>query len=115
MAMHGGAGGAQTAVSGCYAGPAFNTVVGLGLSLTLAAGAHHPEPYAIPVDASVYEEVGFLAAGLVWAAAVLPMRGMRLDRVLGVGLLIVYLCFLCVRLGTLRSDLFLGRAGGLRS
>ncbi|XP_062203499.1 cation/calcium exchanger 1-like [Phragmites australis] len=100
MAMHGGA---QTAVSGCYAGPAFNTVVGLGLSLTLAAGARHPEPYAIPVDASVYQAVGFLAAGLVWALVVLPARGMKLDRVLGVGLLVVYLCFLCVRLGSLRS------------
>ncbi|KAL6643724.1 hypothetical protein ACP70R_018490 [Stipagrostis hirtigluma subsp. patula] len=102
MAMHGGAGGAQTAVSGCYAGPAFNTVVGLGLSLTLAAGARYPEPYAIPVDASVYENLGFLAVGLVWALVVLPMRGMRLDRVLGVGLLIVYLGFLCIRLGSLR-------------
>ncbi|XP_062201754.1 cation/calcium exchanger 1-like [Phragmites australis] len=109
MAMHGGPGGAQTAVSGCYAGPAFNTVVGLGLSLTLAAGARYPEPYAIPVDASVYEVVGFLAAGLVWAMVVLPMRGMRLDRVLGVGLLLIYLGFLCIRLGTLsfRSHLFL--------
>ncbi|KAL6623368.1 hypothetical protein ACP70R_033247 [Stipagrostis hirtigluma subsp. patula] len=102
MAMHGGAGGAQTAVSGCYAGPAFNTVVGLGLSLTLAAGARYPEPYAIPVDTSVYENLGFLAVGLVWALVVLPMRGMRLDRVLGVGLLIVYLGFLCIRLGSLR-------------
>ncbi|KAL6847167.1 hypothetical protein ACP4OV_023020 [Aristida adscensionis] len=99
MAMHGGA---QTAVSGCYAGPAFNTVVGLGLSLTLAAGAHHPEPYAIPVDAPVYEAVGFLAAALVWALVVLPVRGMRLDKVLGVGLLLIYLCFFCIRLGSLR-------------
>ncbi|OEL32116.1 hypothetical protein BAE44_0006865 [Dichanthelium oligosanthes] len=101
MAMHGGAGGAQTAVSGCYAGPAFNTVVGLGLSLTLAAGARYPRPYAIPADASAYQAAGFLAAALVWALVVLPARGMRLDRVLGVGLLVVYLGFLAVRLGSL--------------
>ncbi|EES16410.1 cation/calcium exchanger 1 [Sorghum bicolor] len=101
MAMHGGPGGAQTAVSGCYAGPAFNTVVGLGLSLTLAAGARFPRPYAIPADASAYQAAGFLAAGLVWALVVLPARGMRLDRVLGVGLLVVYLGFLGVRLGSL--------------
>ncbi|GJN35564.1 hypothetical protein PR202_gb24352 [Eleusine coracana subsp. coracana] len=99
MAAHDG--GAQTAVAGCYAGPAFNTVVGLGISLTMAAGATYPEPYRIPVDGSVYEALGFLAVGLVWAIVVLPLRGMRLDRVLGAGLLAVYLCFLCVRLGSL--------------
>ncbi|NP_001147600.2 K-exchanger-like protein precursor [Zea mays] len=108
MAMHGGHGGAQTAVSGCYAGPVFNTVVGLGLSLTLAAGARFPRPYAIPADASAYQAAGFLAAGLVWAIVVLPARGMRLDKVLGVGLLLIYLGFLGVRLGSLS----LGGANG---
>jgi solute carrier family 24 (sodium/potassium/calcium exchanger), member 6 len=98
MAAHGGA---QTAVAGCYAGPSFNTVVGLGLSLTLAAGARYPEPYEVPADASAYQAMGFLAAGLVWALVVLPMRGMKLDRVLGVGLLGLYACFLCVRLASL--------------
>jgi len=108
MAMHGGPGGAQTAVSGCYAGPAFNTVVGLGLSLTLAAGARFPRPYAIPADASAYQAAGFLAAGLVWALVVLPARGMRLDRVLGVGLLLIYLGFLGVRLGSMSLGAAIG-------
>ncbi|PVH63243.1 hypothetical protein PAHAL_3G504000 [Panicum hallii] len=104
LAVHGGAGGAQTAVSGCYAGPAFNTVVGLGLSLTLAAGARYPRAYAVPADASAYQAAGFLVAALVWALVVLPARGMRLDRVLGVGLLVVYLGFLAVRLGSLGAS-----------
>ncbi|RLN28816.1 cation/calcium exchanger 1-like [Panicum miliaceum] len=104
LAAHGGAAGAQTAVSGCYAGPAFNTVVGLGLSLTLAAGARYPRAYAVPADASAYQAAGFLAAGLAWALVVLPARGMRLDRVLGVGLLVVYLGFLAVRLGSLGAS-----------
>ncbi|CAL4904940.1 unnamed protein product [Urochloa decumbens] len=101
LAAHGGARGAQTAVAGCYAGPAFNTVVGLGLSLVMAAGARYPRAYAIPADASAYQAAGFLAAALMWAVVVLPARGMRLDRVLGVGLLVVYLGFLTVRLGSL--------------
>ncbi|CAN6329979.1 unnamed protein product [Urochloa humidicola] len=101
MAANGGASGAQTAVAGCYAGPAFNTVVGLGLSLVMAAAARYPLPYVIPADASAYQAAGFLAAALVWALVVLPARGMRLDRVLGVGLLVVYLGFLAVRLGSL--------------
>uniref|UniRef100_A0A0E0MPS7 Sodium/calcium exchanger membrane region domain-containing protein n=1 Tax=Oryza punctata TaxID=4537 RepID=A0A0E0MPS7_ORYPU len=101
LAMQRGGAGAQTAVAGCYAGPAFNTVVGLGLSLTVAAGARHPEPYVVPAAAAVYVAVGFLAAALVWAAVVLPARGMRLDAVLGVGLLVIYFVFLCVRLAIL--------------
>jgi solute carrier family 24 (sodium/potassium/calcium exchanger), member 6 len=97
MAVHGGPGGAQTAVSGCYAGPLFNTVVGLGLSLALAAGAQHPAPFAVPVDAAAYEAVGFLGAALAWALFVVPVRGMRIDRVYGVGLIAIYLCFFAVR------------------
>lgn len=97
MATHGGPGGAQTAVSACYAGPLFNTVVGLGLSLTLAAGAQYPAPFTLPADAAVYETVGFLCAGLAWALVVVPARGMRLDRVYGVGLIVIYLTFFGVR------------------
>uniref|UniRef100_A0ACD5W9F9 Uncharacterized protein n=1 Tax=Avena sativa TaxID=4498 RepID=A0ACD5W9F9_AVESA len=97
MATHGGPGGAQTAVSACYAGPLFNTVVGLGLSLTLAAGAQYPTPFTLPADGAVYETVGFLIAGLAWALVVVPARGMRLDRVYGVGLIAIYLSFFGIR------------------
>ncbi|XP_062215059.1 cation/calcium exchanger 1-like [Phragmites australis] len=97
MAVHGGAGGAQTAVSGCYAGPLFNTVVGLGLSLSLAAGAQHPAPFVVPADGAAYEAMGFLGAALAWALFVVPVRGMRIDRVYGLGLITIYLCFFAVR------------------
>ncbi|KAM0878118.1 hypothetical protein ACQ4PT_035086 [Festuca glaucescens] len=97
MATHGGPGGAQTAVSACYAGPLFNTVVGLGLSLTLAAGAQYPAPFTLPADGAVYETVGFLFAGLAWALLVVPARGMRLGRVYGVGLIVIYLAFFGTR------------------
>ncbi|KAM0887485.1 hypothetical protein ACQ4PT_029002 [Festuca glaucescens] len=98
MATQDGKAGAQTAVAGCYAGPAFNMVVGLGLSMAIAAAGTYPEPYEVPVQASTYVTVGFLVAGLAWALVVLPARGMRLDAVLGAGLLALYLCFLAVRL-----------------
>ncbi|KAF7070136.1 hypothetical protein CFC21_075688 [Triticum aestivum] len=113
MATQDGASGAQTAVAGCYAGPAFNTVVGLGLSMALAAGARYPETYKIPVDAATYVTVAFLVAGLAWALVVLPARGMRLDATLGAGLLAVYLCFIAVRVadavGVLSLDSLLPR------
>ncbi|KAF7051924.1 hypothetical protein CFC21_060106 [Triticum aestivum] len=99
LGVHPGAraGGDRTAVSACYAGPLFNTVVGLGLSLTLAAGAQYPAPFTLPADSAVYETVGFLCAGLAWALVVVPARGMRLDRVYGVGFIVIYLAFFGVR------------------
>lgn len=98
MALNGGEDGAQVAISGCYAGPIFNTLVGLGLSLVLSAWNSRPAPYVIPGDSSLFVTLGFLMGGLLWALAVLPRRGMKLDRVVGVGLLAIYVCFLCLRI-----------------
>ncbi|XP_072988429.1 cation/calcium exchanger 1-like [Typha latifolia] len=98
MAVHGGIDGVQIAISGCYAGPIFNTVVGLGLSLVLASWNVHPSPFVIPQDSSLFQTLGFLIGGLLWALFILPRREMKLDRVLGVGLLALYLCFLSLRL-----------------
>lgn len=98
MAVKGGPDGAQIAISSCYAGPLFNTLIGLGLSLVFASWSEYPTPYAIPKDPYLYETVGFLIAGLVWAIMVLLNRNMRLDKSLGGGLLVIYLCFLFLRL-----------------
>lgn len=98
VALSGGRGGAQVAVSGCYGGPVLNLLVGLGLSLVLACWAGYPSPLVIPGDPSLYGTLGFLIGGLLWALVVVPQRGMKLDRGLGYGLLSIYLCFLIVRL-----------------
>jgi solute carrier family 24 (sodium/potassium/calcium exchanger), member 6 len=98
VALNGGPGGAQVAVSGCYGGPVFNLLVGLGLSLVLSCWAGYPSPVVIPKDPSLYETLGFLIAGLLWALVMVPKRGMKLDRGLGYGLLSIYFCFLIIRL-----------------
>ncbi|KAL7097533.1 hypothetical protein ACP275_10G150500 [Erythranthe tilingii] len=97
MALRGGSGGAQVAISGCYAGPLFNTLVGLGVSLVLAAWEGYPDSYPVPNDSDLYETVGFLMGGLLWAVVILPKRTMQLDKFLGVGLLTIYFCFLFLR------------------
>ncbi|XP_074370792.1 cation/calcium exchanger 1 [Apium graveolens] len=102
MALHGGPDGAQIAISGCYAGPVFNTLVGLGMSLVFASWSEYPKSYVIPVDSSLYETIGFLMCGLLWALVILPRNDMRPDRYLGGGLLAIYFCFM-----------FLKVAGGL--
>uniref|UniRef100_A0A5B7BM78 Putative cation/calcium exchanger 1-like n=1 Tax=Davidia involucrata TaxID=16924 RepID=A0A5B7BM78_DAVIN len=98
MAKTGGPDGARVAISGCYAGPIFNTLVGLGLPLVFSSWAAYPSCYVIPTDTFVYETLGFLMVGLLWALVILPKRNMRLDRFLGFGLLAIYLCFLCLKM-----------------
>ncbi|KAM2450845.1 hypothetical protein ACFX1W_008376 [Malus domestica] len=101
MAVKGGTDGAQIAISGCYAGPMFNTLVGVGTSLVLSSWFEYPSPYVIPTDHSLYETIGFLMGGLLWALVILPKKGMKLDRYMGSGLVAIYLCFLFVRLARL--------------
>lgn len=98
MAMTNGADGTQMAISGCYAGPMFNTLVGIGLSLVCSSWVQYPSPFVIPKDPSLYETLGFLVAGLLWALVILPRKKMKLDKFLGGGLLAIYLCFLSLRL-----------------
>ena len=99
VAVNGGSSGAQVAVSGCYGGPIFNILMGLGVSFVFSSWSGNPESRVIPKDPTLFQTIGFLIAGLLWALVILPIRGMKLDRVLGTGLISIYLCFLCVSLG----------------
>ncbi|KAJ0231512.1 hypothetical protein HA466_0299270 [Hirschfeldia incana] len=93
VAVHGGNDGAQIALSGCYAGLLFNTVIGLGVPLVISYLAEYPGVYIIPSDNSLLETLGFLMVGLLWALVIMPKKKMRLDRLVGGGLLAIYFCF----------------------
>jgi sodium/potassium/calcium exchanger 6 len=98
MALNGGPEGAQIAISGCYAGPIFNTVVGLGLSLVTTTWCEYPSSIVIPKDPYLWETLAFLVIGLIWALVVLIKRDMKLDAMLGGGLLAIYFSSLILRL-----------------
>ncbi|KAF7801434.1 cation/calcium exchanger 2-like [Senna tora] len=98
VALNGGPEGAQIAISGCYAGPIFNTLIGLGLSLITSTWSQYPSSIVIPSDPYLLETMVILAFGLVWALVVLITRDMRLDGVLGGGLLVIYFISVLLRL-----------------
>ncbi|MCE3214771.1 sodium/calcium exchanger protein [Datura stramonium] len=87
MALNGGKDGVQMAISACYAGPLFNTLIGLGVSIVLASWWEYPTSYVLPKDPFLCETLGFLMVGLLWALVILPKRNMQPDHSLGVGLL----------------------------
>ncbi|XP_073062632.1 cation/calcium exchanger 4-like [Primulina eburnea] len=96
IAMNGGD-GVQVAISGCFAGPMFNTLVGLGISLVIAAWSKKSSVYIIPRDVTLYYTIGFLVLGLVWSLVMFSRNGMRPGKLLGAGLMIIYLSFLTLR------------------
>lgn len=98
VALHGGPEGAQIAISGCYAGPIFNILIGLGLSLVSSTWSEYPSSIAIHRDPYLLETLAFLVCGLAWALVVFTTRGMRLDGFLGGGLLVIYLISVFLRL-----------------
>ncbi|CAM6021415.1 unnamed protein product [Sphagnum balticum] len=103
--------GVQIAISGCYAGPMFNTLAGLGLSFMLATWKTFPNVLVLRHDNSLFYTIGFLFLSLLWALLVLPASGMSPNKILGAGLLLLYTTFLLLQLASLLGLISFGGVG----
>eukprot|EP00271_Cylindrocystis_brebissonii_P019206 TRINITY_DN5751_c0_g1_i1.p1 TRINITY_DN5751_c0_g1~~TRINITY_DN5751_c0_g1_i1.p1 ORF type:complete len:759 (+),score=47.84 TRINITY_DN5751_c0_g1_i1:342-2618(+) len=97
LAANGGPDGIQCAWSGCIAGPMFNLLVGLGSSLVFASWQSFPAQFPVPQDPTLPYTLAFLLLGLLWSLLILPSMGMKLTRVHGAGLLLLYSAFITIR------------------
>lgn len=97
MACSGSPDSVQIAWSGCYAGPMFNNLVGIGSSLVLASWKTFPNEFLIPSDPTLLYTMLFLLVGLFFSLGVMPLYQMRFSKVLGIGLIGLYLSFMTLR------------------
>eukprot|EP00742_Colponemidia_sp_Colp-10_P006777 GILJ01007263.1.p1 GENE.GILJ01007263.1~~GILJ01007263.1.p1 ORF type:complete len:707 (+),score=90.58 GILJ01007263.1:33-2123(+) len=91
-------GNADMAVTGCFAGPMFNMLIGLGVSLLIATRKVLPNPHPIQTQASLPISFLFLCLSLVSALTIVPFCKFEVRRMYGVWALILYLTYLIINI-----------------
>jgi sodium/potassium/calcium exchanger 6 len=83
----------EMAIAGCYGGPVFNILIGLGLSLTYACIQNYPKAVKLDYDLSAVISLIFLYTSLISTLIIVWLRGFKIEKSLGyylIGLYILY-------------------------
>lgn len=80
----------EMAVAGCYGGPVFNILMGLGTSLLYASSQAYPRSFSVRLDASSVLSLVFLYVALLSTLAIVRVRHFQLERWFGYYLLSLY-------------------------
>ena len=91
----------EMAIAGCYAGPIFEMLVGLGASYFLASLETYPSEFSIELDSSAWLTLIFLMISLNSTLYFVYHQGGRFDKRLGYYLMFLYAIYLIVQLFTL--------------
>ncbi|XP_078446874.1 cation exchanger 11 isoform X2 [Wolffia australiana] len=92
------AGRPAMAVAGCFAGPMFNMLVGLGGGLAAAASDVYPRAFQLTFHVSIAVAFGFLLLSLMGSLFVVTWCHFRVPRVWGFCLVALYAVFTAVSL-----------------
>ena len=97
------AGEPKMALAACYAGPLFNLLMGLGLSLSVGVlksqdGVIDLQTGGRATYATVWTCFAFLLTSLCSAAVAVPLDGFRMRRWFGIYLFFLYAAFLATAL-----------------
>jgi len=85
------AGEPVVALAGCYAGPMFNMLIGLGLALTIKTAFMYPQPYGLHYDPNVPVSFGFLFIALISSAVAVALMDYKITKAWGACLVGLYL------------------------
>ena len=91
----------EMAIAGCYAGPIFEMLVGLGASYFLAALETYPASFPVQFDSSTWLTLFFLVVSLTSTLYIVYKQGGMFDKKLGYYLIFLYAIYLLVQLFTL--------------
>ena len=89
---------ATMAIAGCFAGPLFNMLVGLGLALSVRTFETYPVGYKLHYHPNVPIAFGFLFASLIGSLVAISGANFHVTRLWGVCLVMLYVSFMVVSL-----------------
>ncbi|CAI0551128.1 unnamed protein product [Linum tenue] len=92
------AGQPAMAMAGCFAGPMFNMLVGLGSALVVQTGEMYPEAYQLKFHMGIVVAFGFLVMSLMGSLLVVTWSRFRVPRFWGFCLVGLYAVFMVVSL-----------------
>jgi len=88
----------EMAIAGCYGGPVFNILVGLGLSISFACIKSYPAKFDVVFDLSSIVSLVFLFISLISTIAIVTFRSFFVERTLGYYLVSLYVVYTIVQL-----------------
>eukprot|EP00744_Colponema_vietnamica_P006584 GILI01009547.1.p1 GENE.GILI01009547.1~~GILI01009547.1.p1 ORF type:complete len:266 (+),score=84.74 GILI01009547.1:22-798(+) len=89
---------AAMSVTGCYAGPMFNMLIGLGISLVLATQRTFPDPLPVAHQSSLWLSFFFLFLTLAFALVFVPLNKFTINRLFGISLIVIYAIYLVLQI-----------------
>ena len=88
----------EMAIAGCYGGPVFNILIGLGLSISVACIKSYPSKFDVVFDLSSIVSLVFLFISLLSTVAIVTVRDFFVEKTLGYYLITLYVVYTIVQL-----------------